>query len=72
MPIKDNGRLHIECTTLVKISDPIFWHDRITWIYNNCSKWEDATNWAGWQIGLSDIEIYMSERDAVYYYLRWE
>lgn len=57
--------------TLVKITDPIRWDERLDWIRDNCKEWVDDTNWAGWQIGISDIEIYMSERDAVYYYLTW-
>jgi hypothetical protein len=56
---------------LVKITDPINWFDRCNWIEDNCVMYKDNTSWAGWQIGFSDIEFYIPERDAIMYYLIW-
>lgn len=56
---------------LVRITDRITWWERCDWIQKNCSVWQDHTDWPMWQIGLSDIEFYVPERDAVIYYLKW-
>ncbi len=56
---------------LVRITDRITWWERCDWIQKNCSVWQDHTDWPLWQIGLSDIEFYVPERDAVIYYLKW-
>lgn len=58
--------------SLIRITDPIKWYERCQWIYENCSQWQDHTEWAGWQIGICDIEFYVPERDAVMYYLKWD
>lgn len=57
--------------TAVRITDPINWFDRCTWLHANCSECHDRTNWAAWQIGLDDIIFLVPVRDAVEYYLRW-
>lgn len=57
---------------LVKITDPIRWSERIQWIKENSTNgYEDITIWPAWSIGLTDIEILLSEKDAVFYYLAW-
>lgn len=76
MDVRHPGQVHnflfdqVEWT-LVRITDPIKWWERCKWIEQNCSVYQDHTNWAGWQIGFCDIEFYVPERDAVRYYLTW-
>jgi hypothetical protein len=55
----------------VIITDPILWFERTKWIASNCETAEDVTNWGMWQIAQGDIEFFMSEQDAVMYYLHW-
>lgn len=55
----------------ITITDPITWWERCQWLTENSEQYHDDTCWAGWQIGYNDIVIYVSERDAVNYYLRW-
>ena len=57
--------------TFICITDRIKWWDRCQWIQTQCSVYQDHTNWGLWQIGLSDIEFCVPERDAVMYWLYW-
>jgi hypothetical protein len=57
--------------TRVIITDRITWWERFHWIMQKCETARDNTNWAMWQLGLSDIEFSMSEKDAIMYYLLW-
>ncbi len=57
--------------TRICITDRIRWWERCSWIQAQCNDYQDHTDWSLWQLGLSDIEFYVSERDAVRYYLTW-
>lgn len=57
--------------TRVVINDPITWWERCEWLQKNSEYYYDDTEWAAWQIGQADIEIYVPEKTAVMYYLIW-
>ncbi len=57
--------------TLIRITDRIRWWERCRWIETNSSWYQDHTDWAMWQIGHTDIEYYVPEKDAILYYLTW-
>jgi hypothetical protein len=57
--------------TRVVITDPITWWERCRWLEAHSEQYYDDTEWAGWQIGITDIIYYVPERDAVMYYLNW-
>lgn len=55
----------------VVITDPITWWERCRWLEEHSEQYYDDTEWAGWQIGITDIIYYVPEKDAVMYYLNW-
>lgn len=57
--------------TKIKITDRIGWFEKLKWIHENFEDPQDNTNWAGWQLGLNDIEFIVREKDAIIYYLKW-
>lgn len=57
--------------TRVTITCPITWWEQCDWIQKNCKEWRDDTCWAGWQIGYNDIHYWVSDKDAIIFWLRW-
>lgn len=58
--------------TTVCISDPVHWHERISWLKANSEEFSDSTNWAAWQVGMDDIYVEVDSFSAMMYYLRWK
>lgn len=57
--------------TTVSIICPVSWWEQTEWIRNNCSEYQDLTNWAAWQIGLDDIYFNLCDEDAIMFVLKW-
>lgn len=55
----------------IVITDPITWWERCKWVQEHSEQYYDDTCWGMWQIGQGDIIYYVSERDALGYYLTW-
>jgi hypothetical protein len=55
----------------ITIRDRVRWHERLSWIQLNSLDFHDATDWASWQIGLSDIHLAVDSGTALVYYLTW-
>jgi hypothetical protein len=57
--------------TKVRISCPITWYKQCEWIQKNCKGYIDVTEWSAWNIGYDDIYYYLSDEDAIIFYLMW-
>lgn len=55
----------------VTITDRIKWFEQLNWIYKKCDKVVDMTNWAMWSLGLDDIHVMLTDKDATWFILRW-
>lgn len=55
----------------IKITSPTKWHEQCMWIESNCKNWIDETEWAAWQVGISDIYFWLEEEDAILFRLVW-
>lgn len=58
--------------TEVVITDRVLWYERITWLAENSAEMVDRTDWAAWQLGLTDAIFLVDDHSAIMYYLTWK